>query len=168
MQKNIHGRILTTTIFASTILVIVMAFMILTIAADSDTFSVSATVTSDPPTVVVDASQSVTGSATTTNTVYITFNATDPNGGKDIDNSTASVTLSRAGNTDRTSSSCAVSVVNTTIVRPRIPSSFSVATSFPTRKSTYNTIALCFAILSPASRSSGVVVRGPCVNAMGK
>jgi hypothetical protein len=76
--------------------------------ADTDTFSASVTVSNLAPSVYVDVGQSVGGIQGTSSTVYIYFNASDPNGAGDLNTTSAVVTINKTGNTDRTSSGCTV------------------------------------------------------------
>jgi hypothetical protein len=82
--------------------------MMLVSAATSGTFTTSATVTNDPPTAAVDTGQSATPTAAGSRVIYIMFNASDPNGNSDLNDATASVTLNKSGETNRSSSSCTV------------------------------------------------------------
>ncbi|MBR9692476.1 hypothetical protein GOV07_00945 [Candidatus Woesearchaeota archaeon] len=76
--------------------------------ADTDTFTASVTVNNLPPSVVVDTGQSITGQVAGSRVVYVLFNASDPNGGGDLNTTSAQITINKTGNTDRTSSSCAL------------------------------------------------------------
>jgi hypothetical protein len=105
----------TTTILTFSILLsIVLVPAIVFVGAASTTFTPSVTVTNQPPTITIPASQSITGSAGTTAVVYIIFNATDINGAADLDNATAQITINRTGETSRTSSSCTPTTIDAT------------------------------------------------------
>jgi len=87
----------------------------LALAATSGTTNVSATVTNTAPTIVSVASvpaQDPTENSYTT--VSISFVAEDQNGVDDLDDSTASVTFSKTGETSRSSTSCSVTDISST------------------------------------------------------
>ena len=106
------------------IMTVVMTMFVMTfaIAAEAECSSqdcvsnISVSVGNTAPTIPYVANVSVvvlTGG--TTETVYVLFNASDVNGYDQLDHATASVTLFKAGETNRTSSGC-VSQTNTTEV----------------------------------------------------
>jgi len=102
------ARMITTILlFTGTLLALLVPVMML-VAGDSQTFSASAIVTNQAPTVAVDTGQSVSGQIATSKVVYIYFNATDKNGYSDLNDSSAQVIINKTGETSRTSSSCSV------------------------------------------------------------
>ncbi len=97
----------TSSIFLITMLVLSIPTIIL-VSSTQDTFSAGATITNSPPTISVDAGQSVTGQTAGSKVVYLTFNASDANGWGDLNDTTAKIIINRTGETTRTSTSCAV------------------------------------------------------------
>ena len=100
------------TTIASTILITIL-FLTLTLTFTSGApttvnFTVNLSLGGNAVPVVtwVESGLSPNPTESTTTTVWILFNATDNNGHADIDYSTASIILTRAGETQRTSGSC--------------------------------------------------------------
>ena len=88
------------------------------VGAYTTTFTSSVTVASQPPTIVVDGGQSLTGAIAGSAVAYVYFNASSPNGYGNLNDTTATVVLNKTGESSRTSSSCAaLSHPNSTTTR---------------------------------------------------
>ena len=114
-----HSRVAFTALLAAGLLVLLLSPLAHLASAVTATFTASATVgNSNPLVYYVDPSQSLTGAATTTATVYVFFNASDSNGYGDINVSSAIARI-RNGSEERNSSTCTLnqSSAQTTRIR---------------------------------------------------
>lgn len=80
-------------------------------------FGAGITIADEPPTIdAVTPPSTVTLTAGTTTTVYAFFNASDPNGVDNLNDSSAQAVLYRSGEPSRTSSSCSVTDIGSTAI----------------------------------------------------
>lgn len=100
MKSNDKLRsILTPLLFLGSIVFMTLPVLFFTTATGSDSFTASATVSNQAPTVSISAGQSWTGSAGNTVTRSLYFNATDTNGVADLDDGTAAAAINQSGTT---------------------------------------------------------------------
>ncbi len=98
--------IITFMVFLVTLIAITIPAIMLTLGAQTDTFSVSTTVGNDAPVISwVNGTGSDSPNAATTKIIQIRYNVTDVNGVDDINDSSAFMNITNGGVT-RTSTSC--------------------------------------------------------------
>lgn len=100
-------------LFLATIAVITAPIILLTSGAATDSFSVTLSIGNAVPTIGWVSTGSDSPSEGTTKVIYLQFNVSDNNTVTDINSSSVFMNISRAGETNRTSSSC-VSLLNST------------------------------------------------------
>ena len=108
---TVKKKVILTTIVSTILITILFLTLTLTFTSGAPTtvnFTVNLSLGGNAVPVVtwVESGLSPNPTESTATTIWIKFNATDNNGHADIDYSTASVILTRAGETQRTSGSC--------------------------------------------------------------
>jgi hypothetical protein len=98
-------------LFLTTIAVITAPIILLTSGAQTDTFSVTLSIGNNVPTIGWVSTGSDSPSEGTTKVIYLQFNVSDNNTVTDINSSSVFMNISKAGEINRSSSSC-VSLLN--------------------------------------------------------
>jgi hypothetical protein len=114
---KVLDNMLQMIIFTTLFIALAIPAVYLSAASYSDSLTADVTVTDQAPAIKVAGSQTIGGSAGTTATVYVYFDASDENGYTDLDNSTAEVTINRSGESSRVSGSCAPTVQGANTLR---------------------------------------------------
>ena len=114
MKKNINKKVISSGLFVCLLLSVFSFASAIDCSGEECSGTISLTLGNSAPTVPhVGSVSEVILTGGTTKTIYVVFNASDSNGYLDLDHGTASVTLFKSGETNRTSSVC-VAQENTT------------------------------------------------------